>query len=218
MQLSIAQARAIGIKLPTKPRKPRKPTPPDSYTPHDCVILAIDPAKDSGWAILPPPSSSIDAMSRHGEGGHAVAVNLAREVCMRTRRPLIVVAETWTTGNREHDRRMKAAVLLGLGAAWQRWLAEFDRIGLPKSRVLRVNVATWRSKIIGGAMNRTSDEWKQAAKQVATGRFPALDRASLPLFEPELNDNEADALCIALWARQAGVVGEALKKAGKRYP
>lgn len=218
MQLTAAQARAVGIKLPTKPRRTKKSAPPDSYTPHDCVILAIDPAADSGWAILPPPGSSIDPMSRHGEGGHAVAVNLAREVSIRTKRPLIVVAETWTTGNREHDRRMKAAVLLGLGAAWQRWLDAFDKIDLPKSRIVRVNVATWRSKIVGGPMNRTSEEWKEAARQIATGRFPALDRASLALAQPKLDDNEADALCIALWARQAGVVGEAVKRAGKRYP
>jgi hypothetical protein len=218
MQLTAAQARAVGIKLPSKPRRPKKPPAPDSYTPHDCVILAIDPAKDSGWAILPPPSSSIDPMSRHGEGSHLVAVTLAKEVAVRTRRPLVVAAETWTTGDREQDRRMKAAVLLGLGAAWERWLAAFDKIGLPKSRIVRVNVATWRSKIIGGPMNRTSEEWKEAARQVATGRFPVLDRASHALFEPKLDDNEADALCIALWARQAGPVGEAVKKAGKRYP
>jgi hypothetical protein len=141
-------------------------------------------------------------------------VEMARDAATNdVMRPLIVVAETWTTGNREHDRRMKAAVLLGLGAAWQRWVDAFDEIGLPKSRIVRVNVATWRAKIIGGPMNRSTEEWKKLALLHAQQRFPVRVPSGRIT-----HDDEAEALCIAAWAMYAGPVGEAVKKAGTRCP
>lgn len=220
MQLTAAQARAVGIKLPAKPKRPKKPAPPDSYTPHDCVILAIDPGSVSGWAIVSPRRATVHARqpvtvwsgcSSDGPKNHVV--EMARDAANDVKRPLIVVAETWTTGNREHDRRMKAAVLLGLGAAWGRWYDALDAVGVPKTRILRVNTATWRAKVIGGLMNRSTEEWKRLAQLHAHQRFPVRTPSG-----KITSDDEAEALCIAAWAMYAGPVGVAVKKAGKRYP
>jgi hypothetical protein len=223
MQLSWDQARALGIKLPTvsKPKRAKKPPPPDSYTPHDCVILAIDPGNVSGWAIVSPRRSAVDAKQsvtvwsgRTTAGPKNHIVEMARDAATNdVMRPLIVVAETWTTGDPVHDRRMRAATMLGLGAAWGRWSDALDAVGVPKSRILRVNTSTWRAKIIGGPMNRTTEEWKRLALLHAQQRFPVRAPSG-----QVSSDDEAEALCIAAWAMCAGPVGEAVKKAGKRYP
>jgi hypothetical protein len=217
MQLSWAEARALGIKLPSLPSKKRvkKPTPPDSYIPHDCVILAIDPGATSGYALVSLPGLRVPSRVWSGRtvNGHKSIVKMARDASKNdVMRPLIVVAETWTTGDRVHDRRMRAATLLGLGAAWERWCAAFDAVGVPKSRIVRVNTSTWRAKIIGGPMNRTTEQWKELAALHAQQRFPVRATSGAP------TEDEAEALCIAAWAMHAGPVGEAVKKAGKRYP
>jgi hypothetical protein len=225
MQLTVAQARAIGIKLPVKPRRPKKPPAPDSYIPHDCVILAIDPGKTSGWAISGPPVQHRRAtVSGESPAGWTGAICMAIEWAQDAKRPLIVVAETWTTGDRIHDRRARAAMLLGLGAAWGQWKAGLDLVGLPRSRVVRVNVGTWRAKVIGGPMARSSEEWKAAAQQVAGHHFP--EQRLQPDMAPgasrrgngEIGPDEAEALCILRWSFYAGAVGVAVKKAGRRYP
>lgn len=221
MQLSWDQARALGIRLTSSPKRAKKPLPPDSYTPHDCVILAIDPGRVSGWAIVSPRRAATDTRQpvtvwsgQTTDGPKNHIVEMARDIATNdVMRPLIVVAETWTAGNREHDRRMKAAVLLGLGAAWQRWVTAFDEIGVPKSRIVRVNTATWRSKVIGGPMNRSTEEWKRLARMHAEQRFrERRQQDAIP------GDDEAEALCIAAWAMYAGRVGEVVKRAGRRYP
>lgn len=217
MQITMEQARSLGIKLPTvsKPRRVKKPPPPDSYISHDCAILAIDPGKTSGYALHVPGRLALSGKTTSPEMCRVI-VETARDAASAVKRPLIVVAETWTTGDRIHDRRMRAATLLGLGAAWQSWYSALAETGLPKSRIVRVNVATWRSKVIGGPMNRSSEEWKRLAAIHAEQRFP---RRTTPIEGREnVGDDEAEALCILAWALRAGAVGEALKKAGKRYP
>jgi len=227
MQLSWEQARALGIHLPSPPKREKKPPPPDSYVPHDCVILAIDPGNVSGWALVSPRRSVAISDGREAtrqpvtvwsgkttDGPKNHIVEMARDAATNdVMRPLIVVAETWTTGDRVHDRRMRAATMLGLGAAWGRWSDALDAIGVPKSRILRVNTSTWRAKIIGGPMNRSTEEWKRLAHLHAQQRFPVRSPSG-----KVTSDDEAEALCIAAWAMYAGPVGAALKKAGKRYP
>lgn len=220
MQLSRDQARALGIQLPSSPKRAKKLPPPDSYTPHDCVILAIDPGNVSGWAIVSPrraaadPKQSVTVWSGRVTGGPKHIVEMARDAATNdVMRPLVVVAETWTTGDRVHDRRMRAATMLGLGAAWGRWSDALDAVGVPKSRILRVNTSTWRAKVIGGPMNRSTEEWKRLALLHAQQRFPVRAPSG-----KVTHDDEAEALCIAAWAMYAGPVGEAVKKAGKRYP
>lgn len=226
MQISRDQARALGIQLPSSPKRVKKPPPPDSYVAHDCVILAIDPGNVSGWAIVSPRRATMDRdhvvsvfpgqtvwSGKSAEGPKNAIVEMARDVSTDdVKRPLVVVAETWTTGNPVYDRRMRAATLLGLGAAWERWRAALEEVGVPKSRVLRVNTSTWRAKVIGGPMNRSTEEWKRLAHLHAQQRFPV--RAS----SVKMVDDEAEALCIAAWAMYAGPVGEVVKKVGKRYP
>ena len=220
MQISREQARALGIHLPSPPKREKKPPPPDSYVPHDCVILAIDPGNVSGWAIVSPRQpmnvrQTVTVWSgKTTDGPKNHIVEMARDAATNdVMRPLIVVAETWTTGDRVHDRRMRAATMLGLGAAWGRWSDALDAIGVPKSRILRVNTSTWRAKIIGGPMNRSTEEWKRLAHLHAQQRFPVRSSGSA-----SLGDDESEALCVAAWAMYAGPVGEAVKKAGRRYP
>lgn len=220
MQLSWNQARALGIKLPSPAKRAKKPPPLDSYVAHNCVILAIDPGNLSGWAIVSPRQpmnvrQAVTVWSGQTSTAHKEIVEMARDASANdVMRPLVVVAETWTIGDRVHDRRMRALTLLGLGAAWERWRAALDTAGISKSRVVRVNTSTWRAKVLGGPMNRTTEEWKRLAVMHAHQRFPV--RAGDDDAPP--GEDEAEALCIAAWGMHAGAVGEALKKAGKRYP
>jgi len=212
MQLTVAQARAVGIKLPTKPKRPKKPPPLDTYVANDCVILAIDPAKVSGYCLVLPDHRMWTGAIAESQ---VAIVDAAIEAAEKAKRPLIVVAEKWTTGDRIHDRRMRAATLLGLGAAWERWRAALESSGVPRSRVVRVNVATWRAKVLGGPMNRTTEEWKEASLRYAQLRAHSQIKRNTSV---PMQDDEADAICIAFWAMHSGLVAEAVKKAGRRYP
>lgn len=209
MRLSIAEARAAGIRLPAVPRRARarKPVPPDSWKPHACVLLPIDPARVSGYGILHSGkllvsgASSDDLVFRH-------VVEQAKAEAVERGLPLIVVAETWTAGRDGRDARMRIQTVLGLGAAWQRWASALSEVGIPKSRILRVNMMSWRAKVLGGPMARTTAEWKALACRFVRARF-GLETVT---------DDEAEALCIGVWASHAGRVGAAIRRAGRRVP
>ncbi len=184
----------------------RRPALPRSADPLDCVILAIDPGATSGWALLAPcVGRALGTVDRGfiGSGSttreHADVVRRAMELAAFHRRPLVVVGEKWTTGNRWNDRRMNAATLAGLGAAWGAWAHVLREAGHPKRRTLRVLVSDWRAAVLSLRVGTPREEAKARARW----------RARLALGREPLED-EAEACCIALWAAHAGEVAAVL--------
>ena len=66
---------------------------------------------------------------------------------------------------------------------------------------MRVDTGTWRARVIGGSRFRSTTEWKRAAQFRARALFATSH---------DLEDDAAEAACIALWAERAGEVGVAL--------
>jgi hypothetical protein len=173
--------------------KRKKEKLPASLAPWPCVILAIDPAKLSGWCLMVCRDYALSGIGNTHEARTSV-VRLAKTSAEANGLPLVVVAETWSRGGPFGGARSMA----GLGAGWGRWdeaiLAEIGK-GYPLVRVLP---QVWRAATFGAG--GTSEALKLRSKTFATtiaGRV--VD-----------SDDEADAIGIAVWARNAGEVGEEL--------
>ncbi len=168
-------------------------------TPHRCIILAIDPGKVSGWAIWRDGACIGSGVARTHDD-RAYAVRFAEDYRQTFALPLVVVAEKWTPGGRFAGARTMA----GLGAQWGLWLAALEAGGVPKARVLRVHTQTWRARVLGGGWGVTSAQWDALAQR----------RARVELgFDREIDDNEADAVCIGAWATLAPEVAKKLSTA-----
>ncbi|MEQ8720989.1 MAG: hypothetical protein RID81_06895 [Sandaracinaceae bacterium] len=174
----------------------RRPKLPRAPRPWPCVILAIDPGKVSGWAILREGRPVLSGTATTREDRER-AVGSALCIGEDSGLPLVVVGEKWTPGGRFGGARTMA----GLGAAWGRWEETLDEAGVPKTRRLRVNVQTWRAATIGGPQ-RKSEQWK--ADAVATVR-------RVYQIEAKTSD-EAEAVLVGRWAESAGEVGRKLPK------
>lgn len=174
-------------------------------TAHDCVILAIDPGAVSGWAVfirgerrssgrIPEREPATLRLNRHD------VVMMAKDAADNENLPLVVVAEKWTAGGWASH-----LTLVGLGAAWGEWRAALDRWGVPKRRVVRVYSQTWRAAVIGGRQ-RSTEKWKASARLVAQAQCRTL----------AIDDDQAEAICIGLWALRAEAVAKVLPKPRKR--
>jgi len=114
--------------------------------------------------------------------------------------PLVVVAENWTAGGWR-----SAASMMGTGAAWGVWLGALGEIGQPKRRIVRVNTQTWRKAVLGMNARAGHDALKAAARARA-----------LTLVGRDVGDDEADAICIGVWASYAEDVAEVVPKRWRR--
>jgi hypothetical protein len=165
-------------------------------TPHACVILAIDPGKVSGWSIFVDGNCFGSGVAKTHEH-RALAVKIALAYAETSVRPLVVVGEVWTPGGKFAGARTMA----GLGAQWGLWLAALEAAGVAKARVLRVKTQTWRAKVLGGGWGITKAQWDARSQR----------RAALELCTPgPVDDNEAEAVCIGIWATRAAEVARKL--------
>ena len=183
--------------LPATKKRAAKKHAPASYDAHPCVVLAIDPGKVSGWAVLARGVLTASGTARtHVDRRDAVssATRTAHEASL----PVIVVGEQWTPGGKFAGARTMA----GLGAQWGLWQAAFEELAVPKRRVLRVHTQTWRAAILGGGFGVKTAEWDARAQR----------RASQTAGVHVDDDNEADAICIGLWAARAAKVGDVVPK------
>lgn len=192
------------MKPTTKKPRTKKPKLAASHTPHDCVVLAVDPGKVSGYALFCRGELQ-DSYEVTSADVREYCVNHAVNLSDNERLPLVVVAEKWTAGGWR-----SAASMIGLGAAWGAWAEQLERYGVPKRRIMRVYSQTWRAAVIGGAQ-RSSAAWKTAAMQRARPVFKGVHGTST-----FVGPDEAEAICIGLWAIKAGEVAAALPKAKKK--
>ena len=179
---------------PGLPVRPLQPT----YTPHACVILAIDPGEVSGFAIFAygvPKQSGIvrarDSLGRNFIVGSAV------EMARSYKQPLVVVAEKWPL------RVSGGAGWRPAGApreSWGMWLVAINDAAIPKRRIVRVQVGQWSAAILGN---------RQLKTEARRARSIALAKSR---FGRVASHDEAAAICVGLWASHAPEVGKALPK------
>lgn len=182
-------------------RRVKRRLPPASATPHSCVVLAIDTADNSGWCGI----TGNDEFLAFGEAdtldGPALRyiVRWARSHADRRGVPLVLVLESAWGG--------PAWVLLGLGAARERWLSAWRDEGLPKSRVVSVQPSEWRARVLGR-------RWARARREDVRPHEQAIAAATV---KQPVSGDEAPAILIARWAMRCAKVARVLP-AGRRRP
>lgn len=81
--------------------------------------------------------------------------------------------------------------LLGMGAARGRWEETLDHMGHPESMRFKVDMPTWRGAVLGA-------KWARARKELVKPEAVRWARARTG--RQEVEDDEAEALCILHWA------------------
>lgn len=184
-----------------RPRAARKPQLSAYPVALPCVLLAIDPATTSGWALfLEGKPVSWGALAASDSNGIDAVLLQACELTSRTKLPLVVLGEDWGRGG-----VMGLAQWQGLGAGWGAWRYACDRArakGLPvvESRVMRVTQTTWRAAFGLSSLRREHVK----AYSVRAAR----ERLGITLTDEQ--HDTAEALLIGLWGARAGAVGSKL--------
>lgn len=166
-------------------------------------VLGIDPGRASGWGLVrddsPSPGVWIATGIAKTAADRASAIQTAKGMAEQDGVPLIVVGERWQGGWRKD--RSSARTVSGIGAQWGRWQEALEAAGIPKRRILRVGQSTWRAKVIGGRVARTTEQWDHA-----------MIMAARVFYGVEVTADEAAALLIARWGTRAAEVEAVLPK------
>ena len=121
------------------------------------IVLALDTARRSGWAIFDCGEFRVAGPAKTAEEREEV-VRIAVELAHNKGIPLVVGAEDWELHG------MSRASIFGLGAGFGRWEHILEREGYDFKLLFRVKVDEWRSRILGLRPGRYKrDEAKQAA-------------------------------------------------------
>jgi hypothetical protein len=173
--------------------------PPSSVLPHDCGILAVDPANTSGWAIW-----SRGALVAYGEcdlfDGSPDRV-IAR-FCALVPGPHVLVIE--------RPFQVRFANQTSIGAADKVWreLAKRQRV----RRVVRVYPATWRARVLGQGWARAPRDKVRAREQYVATWYVAAQGGEAPAPGPDASA----AILIGRFGSHAGEVQLALLPKAKR--
>lgn len=172
------------------------------FQPVQALTVNVDPGAMSGWALLAPLQRQ--AVLAHGhlkptlDAVQAVLLD-ARNRATALGLPMVLIGETWGVGG-----YMTPAVAAGLERSWAPWelLWESMNLGLalPASTVVRVHLATWRSKVLGVPVGSMS---KAAAKKAA--REYVRIRCGF-----DVTADEAEAICIGFWGQHSVEVRAAI--------
>lgn len=193
-------------------KRGKKQKPPPSVTPHECVILAVDPGENSGWSIwdrgLLCEWGEVDVFGAElgAVFGKALAIAVDAGV------PCVLVVE------RPFQRRAEQGGFntTGTGAADKIWREHAKRCGFSK-RVVRVYPATWRARVLGAPWHMTKREAVREHEQriaplvVAENGF---DRSDHDHVDP--GPDACPAILIGKWGTHAGEVGAVLPKPRRR--
>ena len=188
--------------------KPKKPRIPASATPHDCVILAVDTASNSGWSVWVRGvyyASGETRVMNHGRLVAVVKVAIGAAMDARlTNKQVVLVLERPYAGN--------AWTQQSLGAARQAWLSAWCEYHGTKTphRVVRVYPSTWRARLFGTTKGTLDMERAFAAETIAASPWTIL----LP--RAPVSGDEAAAVCIGRWSTLAGEVAAVLPKTRKK--
>jgi|SRR5262245_2395515 len=196
----VARRRAAASTQRPRRARARRRLPPASATPHACVVLAVDTAEISGWCGI----TGKDEFLAFGEAdtldGPALRyiVRWALSHAERRGLSLILVLEAAWGG--------PAWVLVGLGAARERWLNAWRLEGQAMSRVVSVQPSEWRARVLGPG-------WAKAKRELVRPHEQAIAAATVG--QPVRGD-EAPAILIARWALRCAKVARVLPVARRR--
>jgi hypothetical protein len=182
------------------------------------IGLGIDQATRSGWGIAVNRQVVRSGVaSTHAE--RKAVVELARELAGGDMRQVLVMLEdhsgmplgrlTHADRNTPRKGRQAApqrntATILGMGAARGRWEAVLDDAGHPKALRDEVEPRTWRGKL--GITGRDTDDLKASAAALASAH----------MLKQVTDLDEAEGICIALFAGIDGIARNEARKASAR--
>lgn len=171
----------------------------ESYTVNPCVVLAIDTARRSGYAIRVRGrlkwSGEVDTLQ---PAEVREIVSLACEQA-EPRTPAVLVLE-------KHTFKGRPGMLIGLGQARERWMSAWAEFGQPRSRVVSVLPSVWRGCVLGKAYRSASREACRDAELAA-----ARSHETTGHWE-HIGPDEAAAILISRWATYAPAVARVLPK------
>lgn len=182
------------------------------------IALGIDQASRSGWGICVGRVVVRSGVATTHADRKAV-VELARELAGGDMKQVLVMLEdhsgmplgrlTHSDRNTPRKGRQAApqrntATILGMGAARGRWEAVLDDAGHPKSLRDDVEPRTWRGKL--GITGRDTDALKAAAAALASAH----------MHQQVTDTDEAEGICIAMFAGVDGIARNEFRKASAR--
>ena len=182
--------------------KRKKPKLPASYEPHECIVLAVDTAETSGWAVyaagelvnwgevdMMRPERSRDRWGVSGWDANRVCMHALVETGHDTGWPVVMVFERPFRGTTQGQ---------WIGA----WKLAFLHNGGHKNRIIGVYPASWRARVLRAA---------NAPREQA--RKSEMDRARQESSSTHwIGPDAAAAICIGLWAVRSGDVAAKLPK------
>lgn len=171
--------------------------------PWPCVVLAVDTATRSGWAIRVGGKLAYSGeVDTHDARELDAIIQLAAVGAQPDPTwilPCVLVLERSFPGG-------FGAIVAALGAARERWLLAWERLGGRRKDVVSVMPASWRSRVLGGrAVRMKRDEIRPHEMAAARQEIAAANDNAI-----ELGPDEAAAILISRWAARAPQVGEKL--------
>jgi hypothetical protein len=174
--------------------------------PWQCVILAVDTARQSGWA-----SYVRGRLQRFGEvdtldaGKLAVLASQAVTLGAEQELPVVLVLETPFGGS--------VGVVSALGQARERWLVAWHGARQSRGRVVLVLPGVWRGPVLGRHAVRLE---RELVRQLELQTASALVLEQQGKQWLSLGHDEAAAILIGRWAAHAGAVGRVIGKRAVR--
>lgn len=153
------------------------------------MILAIDSAPNrTGWALVdrPGPREEIVAYGALDTVNGKVVRDFIAQVFGPTTRPITSVAIEDAYLDKNPQTLKSLSQLVG------RWMQEIDRFDVP---IRLVMADVWQRQILTGFI--TNDSPRAARKRAAKLWVKAV-------FGIEVDENEADAICMGVWATRRG--------------
>jgi hypothetical protein len=199
-------------------KRARKPKLPPSVTPHQAVVLCVDTAERSGWALyidgtlrgfgevdMLRPEFSRDLWGVSGWNAARVCMHALWE-CSRQLADVVLVFERPFRGTTQGQ---------WIGA----WKAAFVAQGGRKAAMVGCYPATWRARALGSP-NQKRDEARETEQQLATQviRRDMPKLAGIRAEDVRAASDAAAAIAIGQWAIRAGEVGAKLPKRRKLKP
>lgn len=186
--------------------------------PWRCVVLAVDTAKRSGWAMRFAGKLRASGATPADDATELDAI-LAYALDYATKQGVkcaLVLERAWGRNT---------SVLVSLGMARGHWLAAWKRAHQPATRVVSVYPVTWRAKVLGkggtrriaangggeSKADRRRPSWEAIRARRAEQERLEVAAASGELRGAcELGPDESAAILISRWGAHAVEVGEVL--------
>lgn len=175
-------------KKKPRARSPRA-APRPSFRAWDCIVLALDPANTTGWAIWIRgkyhASGEFEIFTGDGVRECVRVVDIARDLSLSLQIPWVAMAE------RSFGGHMGTSETSALGF----WRFALLNAQLLPGRVGLVYPSQWRARILGRGMGSKPREEIRPIEQA---------HARTTTSKKTIGEDEAPAVCVGEWAAKAG--------------